>query len=543
MVKRSISNTSLASDNEPNNEEVSDPDLNQVTRKSKKQRIPTLDKITGKCTIDTHLNALDHRLTAKESFCELLRWWRYSIMQSFNVQLMDFTVVRQERHERVSTRTVTEIVYKAIDQSSLDKRELGYIHFLNTINSKAGVVKIVSRQSTLQPETLLSLPTLDKSQDHQPQPQPVNNLARAMLNFVGGGTNHSVSCQSGGVNMNFNFNTEGELIARMSRMSPTAISNSIKSASSRVDSLIPFYPRPSIDTILSIGQGREGRTGINKWVERDKVSLMEFGIWCECALFLQDTNEEHIVKTPAGDLILDSRFRDNIYRKGFILHEKRRATNSSLSHKRLRYGYNIINGTVDREKKHMSSLHEESRAFMSIWDSALKQRPQLVGLLSGLLNDWQWGDVELAQQFIARDTVVRLRDYLFRDTSKWYYPTSARRNPQLDQIIAGLGRQGGELRDSYWNILQAHDMVCTAELEHQRRFLTSKCIYTPEQDLTKYTSKYQGAPLADEGLMDHKQKYIGSDLPSLDLTATAERIGEYQSTKFGQVKLLATTNS
>jgi hypothetical protein len=51
-------------------------------------------------------------------------------MESFDVELHDFTVVRRERHEKVGGHTVTEIVYKALDQSSLDKRELGYIQFL-----------------------------------------------------------------------------------------------------------------------------------------------------------------------------------------------------------------------------------------------------------------------------------------------------------------------------------------------------------------------------------------------------------------------------
>ncbi|KAM0346501.1 hypothetical protein ACHAPU_005566 [Fusarium lateritium] len=278
-------------------------------------------------------------------------------------------------------------------------------------------------------------------------------------------------------------------------MSPVAISKSIKSGSSRAKSLVPFYPRPSIDTILRIGEAGEGRTGNNKWVKRLKVSPTEFGIWCGSALFLQDIDEEKIVRTPMGDLILDSKFRDNIYFQGFILHEKSKTTNSSLSDKRLRYGYNIIHGTVDKDKKHISSLQEESRAFMSIWDSVLKQRPHLVGLLSGLLNDWEWGDVELAQQFITGDTVVRLRDYLFKGTSKWYYPTSARQNPQLDQIIASLGRQGGELRDSYWNILQVHGMVYTAELERQR-------ISIPGQDFTRYASKAQETSLAAKGFID-----------------------------------------
>lgn len=56
----------------------------------------------------------------------------------------------------------------------------------------------------------------------------------------------------------------------------------------------------------------------------------------------------------------------------------------------------------------------------------MKQRPNLVGHLSTLLDDWGWGDVELAAQFIKKDTISLLGDYLFLDRSKWYYPTGSR---------------------------------------------------------------------------------------------------------------------
>jgi len=64
-----------------------------------------------------------------------------------------------------------------------------------------------------------------------------------------------------------------------------------------------------------------------------------------------------------------------------------------------------------------------------------------VGYLSSLLDDWGWGDVELAAQFIKRDTIFLLGDYLFLDRSKWYYPTSSR------PVCPGL------LRLSAWYVL------------------------------------------------------------------------------------------
>lgn len=44
-------------------------------KKEEKKEIPTLDQIAPRCVMSTGLTAQNPRLTAQESFCELLRWW------------------------------------------------------------------------------------------------------------------------------------------------------------------------------------------------------------------------------------------------------------------------------------------------------------------------------------------------------------------------------------------------------------------------------------------------------------------------------------
>lgn len=74
MAKRSISDDNPTCDSDSKYEETLGS-FSEIDRKYKKRRIPKLDEIARKCTIDTHLSALGHRLTAQESFCELLQWW------------------------------------------------------------------------------------------------------------------------------------------------------------------------------------------------------------------------------------------------------------------------------------------------------------------------------------------------------------------------------------------------------------------------------------------------------------------------------------
>jgi hypothetical protein len=44
-------------------------------KKEERKEIPTLDQIAPRCVMSTGLTAQNPRLTAQESFCELLRWW------------------------------------------------------------------------------------------------------------------------------------------------------------------------------------------------------------------------------------------------------------------------------------------------------------------------------------------------------------------------------------------------------------------------------------------------------------------------------------
>ncbi|KAF5684110.1 hypothetical protein FDENT_6852 [Fusarium denticulatum] len=306
------------------------PGRKQEKRKLKASEMPTLDKLAARCVMATGLTPLTPRLTAQESFCELLRWWKDKIMESSGMQLTDYEVVMKKRANHYDAKIPAEIAFTAHDGSG---KPLGYVHFMNRRDGKGGTVTVAVRDVTpLQPSMVVP-------DDERPkEPQDVRfthrselGLGRAVLNFLG------------------------------------AVNQFRRSTVPQGSQYVPFQPHPETDSIFNIGPDKEvGRSGRGKYIYRTTVTPREFNIWCECALFLQGIKDDDIVKTEMGDLILDPKSRGKIYFKSFLLSDTTRRGYASLSKRPLRYGYNIIYGTPDEMMKHMSSLEEECRAIMSI---------------------------------------------------------------------------------------------------------------------------------------------------------------------------------
>jgi hypothetical protein len=284
------------------------------------------------------------------------------------LQLTDFNVVleKREKQTNANAKIIAEIAFTAQDRSGKD---LGYIHFMNSRDGKGGAVTIVTRDVTLQPKMVL--PEVEPPKE----PRDVRfahrselGLGRAVLNFLGAGTNHAVSCRAGGYKYKFDFNPDGELKATLTAMNEDKINEFRRSTVPQGSQYVPFRPHPKTDTIFTIGgdSNGPGRGGRGRYIFRSKVTPREFSMWCEPILFLQEVEDDGIVKTEMGDLILDAKFRGKLYLKGFLLSETNRRCYASLSEKQLRYGYNILYGTPDEKRKHMSSLEEECQAIMSI---------------------------------------------------------------------------------------------------------------------------------------------------------------------------------
>ncbi|KAF5565408.1 hypothetical protein FNAPI_1650 [Fusarium napiforme] len=430
-------------------------------RKLKASEMPTLDKLAARCVIDTGLTPLTPRLTAQESFCELIRWWKDKIMESAGTQLTDFDVVMKKRANHYDAKIPAEIAFTAQDGSG---KPLGYVHFMNKRDGKGGTVTVAVRDVTpLQPSMVVPDDERPKEpQDFRFTHRSELGLGRAVLNFLGAGTNHAVTCRTGGHRYRFNYGKEGQLMAFVTIMNQEKVNQFRRSTVPQGSLYVPFQPHPETDSIFNIGPDNEvGRSGRGKYIYRSSVTPREFNIWCECALFLQGIKNDEIVKTEMGDLILNPKSRGKIYFKSFLLSDTTRRGYASLSERPLRFGYNILYGTPDEMMKHMSSLEEECQAII-------------------ILDDWGWGDVELAAQFIKKDTISLLGDYLFLDRSKWYYPTGSRPDSEYLKNLSNLGRQALELRDTYYSILTPYKTVNRKLYQYIPRVLNAKPASIPD---------------------------------------------------------------
>uniref|UniRef100_A0A0D2XED3 Uncharacterized protein n=1 Tax=Fusarium oxysporum (strain Fo5176) TaxID=660025 RepID=A0A0D2XED3_FUSOF len=328
-------------------------------KKEERKEIPTLDQIAPRCVMSTGLTAQNPRLTAQESFCELLRWWKDRIIESSGLQLTDFNVAMEKRGNPPDAKIPVEFAFTAQDGSG---KPLGYIHFMNSRDGKGGTVTVAVRDVTLQPKMVLpDVEPPKEPRDVRFTHRPELGLGRAVLNFLGAGTNHGVTCRTGSYKYKFNFDPDGELKAFLTAMNQDKINEFRRSTVPQGSRYVPFQPHPKTDTIFTIGADSNalGRGGRGRYIYRSKVTPKEFNTWCEPALFLQEIKDDDIVKTEMGDLILDSKFRGEIYLKGFLLSDTTRRGYASLSERPLRFGYNILYGTPDEKMKHMSSLGEE----------------------------------------------------------------------------------------------------------------------------------------------------------------------------------------
>ncbi|EMT64134.1 hypothetical protein FOC4_g10010622 [Fusarium odoratissimum] len=328
-------------------------------KKEERKGIPTLDQIAPRCVMSTGLTAQNPRLTAQESFCELLRWWKDRIIESFGLQLTDFNVAMEKRGNPPDAKIPAEFAFTAQDGSG---KPLGYIHFMNSRDGKGGTVTVAVRDVTLQPKMVLpDVEPPKEPRDVRFTHRPELGLGRAVLNFLGAGTNHGVTCRTGSYKYKFNFDPDGGLKAFLTAMNQDKINEFRRSTVPQGSRYVPFQPHPKTDTIFTIGADSNalGRGGRGRYIYRSKVTPKEFNTWCEPALFLQEIKDDYIVKTEMGDLILDSKLRGKIYLKGFLLSDTTRRGYASLSERPLRFGYNILYGTPNEKMKHMSSLEEE----------------------------------------------------------------------------------------------------------------------------------------------------------------------------------------
>lgn len=366
-------------------------------------------------------------LTMAVSFCR-----RDGIIKSFKLAESDFKV---ERVEQTTGRT-TEIIYRVPAPDSLegtDKKWLGYISYKG--RDGEGTIDIVNCAATLQPENL-DMGDTSKDKDATQAGTHGEGLKIALLVFMRSGQNHAVRCRSGGFNWYFNFTTRGRLVARLLRMSSSAIVQAVERTQRqtlRPDSLLPLAASPTADVHFVIGETGRGRNEKGDMVARAPVKQEQFEAWTGAALFLHTSDPDGILTADsAGDILLAPELKGKIFLKGLLLAESTVHASASMTGKPLKYGYNIASGSTNRERTHLSSAHDEGKAIMAIWDAVRTKKVKVWGSMATCLSDMlnsehpEYADVAWAKN-MSRSMAVSLKSNLVqgRLMNKWYYCKNA----------------------------------------------------------------------------------------------------------------------
>lgn len=117
--------------------------------------------------------------------------------------------------------------------------------------------------------------------------------------------------------------------------------------------------------VFYVEKGREPKNRVQ--VEVGNISEEEWKSFADHFLFLSKMPDEFFIKTSVGSLLLGERFSHRIYVKGIFVQNAPEQE----------FGYDILNATVDRDRKMVDSFDLNQRT-QQIWREALVTRPDLI---------------------------------------------------------------------------------------------------------------------------------------------------------------------
>lgn len=131
------------------------------------------------------------------------------------------------------------------------------------------------------------------------------------------------------------------------------------------------------------------------------IELSDFRSWLQMTLDVYPP--ENMVKTGSGDLILDPDFSGRLFCRGIRLRTPHSVRKAFV------YGYNFLDGRINRDRQRMSDVTLEARRLAAIWEAAIAERPELVSSYLKLLRYAPTStDVSLADRMVSYRTASQL---------------------------------------------------------------------------------------------------------------------------------------
>lgn len=218
-----------------------------------------------------------------------------------------------------------------------------------------------------------------------------------------------------------------------------------------------------------------------------EIDLEDFREWLKVTIDVNPPSE--IVHTACGDLIIDPSFAGNMYLKGLLLPDE------SATGKVCQYGYNLFEGTTNRDRERLIGSRQEARQIYSIWTAAIHQEGgHIVDKYVTLLQEHHnCADVSYAESMVTKDVAAKIwanllqkagsdgfyvseKDHVDVRTSDIIYFITCKTNggkQSVDLVRISLKRRPLALPEALWKLLLRYELIRTPQQQTVHLFRNS----------------------------------------------------------------------
>jgi hypothetical protein len=148
-----------------------------------------------------------------------------------------------------------------------------------------------------------------------------------------------------------------------------------------------------------------------------KISSEDIRSWMKTTLDLHPP--DLIIRSSKGSLILDRNYSNMAYLKGLLLE-------CSLNSRRFKFGYDLIEGTVNRDRHWVRDPKLVAMNLVSIWEEAIEKNEAatLAEYVNMHFDTEKWADIDLAEDYITSTLAQKIWQFLCTENSEgklFYY--------------------------------------------------------------------------------------------------------------------------
>ncbi|KAJ5198742.1 uncharacterized protein N7498_007859 [Penicillium cinerascens] len=392
--------------------------------------------------------------SSHDAFRELYQNWKDSIIQNHGLSLLGFCPTVTETNQEILIVVPKPNTDSHISASLRDCA--GYI----TFKKHSGVVELTNFHALLD-RKCLDLGYTTKTNDDRLTGGHGEGLKIAAL--VLSRNNYHVKICANSCYWNFGFRGKSNRNFYC-QITPTSVEKikrlKLAFETSRKSSSRKFTANIWEDVSICI---KKGDTSIEHALTKE-----EFWHWLQVTI---DVNPPaNLVRTLAGDLILDDKYSGCLFLRGI------KVLSADMDDRGFRVGYNLATGDLSRDRSKLHNPEQESKAIAEIWASAIEQGHQkALSVYVYLLQHHPHSrDVRGADQLVNEATARKIWTELKAQTGK------AKNSKDVATIRKDLKKKPQALSSSLWQLLHQYNLVHTPDEELQRLFEVSNAIKLPK---------------------------------------------------------------